>query len=745
MQTTHASTQPWVVIKFGGKSVATRGCWDTIARITRQHQQQGLRPIIVCSAISQITNTLEQLLRSALVGAHAAVLADVKTRHQQLADELGVSLDILAADFQKLERLSAGIALINEVTPRISAQILGLGEQMLTRLGAAFLQQQDMDTLWYDSRELLISRDMPNTQEQLAYLSAHCDYEHDHALQQKLADIPQAILITQGFVAANSNGETVVLGRGGSDTSAAYLAAKLAAVRCEIWTDVPGIYTANPHQVPEAQVLTVLDYDEAREIAAMGGKVLHPRCLHPLKYHRIPLYVACTFAPDLPGSLVSSDSATHDRQIKAILTRYDLTLVSIEGLEMWQQAGFLTEVAHCFERHAVSIDLISTSEFNITVSLDLKAQAHDMKVLDAVIAELNTFCKATVINPCASISLVGHNIRAIFHKLGNAFTVFEEQQIHLISQAANDLNLTFVLNEDQVERLVVKLHNLLFSDLPSRQQNIDYQGNWWYRKRDALLTLTQTSSPAYIYDKDTLAKSVAELKSLTAIDRVFYAVKANNYHEVLRQFYQADLGFECVSLAEVEYIQSLFANIAPTRIMFTPNFAPRSEYEAALKSGINITVDNLYPLTHWPELFSQKEIFIRLDPGQGHGHHKHVCTAGDISKFGIPLAQVPQLLQIIQQHHIKVIGLHAHTGSGILTPQVWQQVALFLADLAPQFKHVRHLNLGGGLGVAERTGQKALAMSTLDKLLHEVKVTCPKQAKKYHLTQNLRDKFRAHN
>ncbi|NNM60480.1 MAG: bifunctional aspartate kinase/diaminopimelate decarboxylase [Legionellales bacterium] len=726
MQSITTQQQPWVVVKFGGKSVAERSCWETIATIVQRHQQQGLRPLIVCSAISQMTNTLEQLLKAAIIDAHEPVLAEIRARHAQLAADLEVPFDLLHNDMQTLERISAGIALIGEVTPRLSAKILAFGEQMLTRLGAAFLFQQGLDAAWYDSRELLISQDTLHAQEHTAYLSAHCDYEQDINLQQKLANEPHQVLITQGFVAANTKGETVLLGRGGSDTSAAYLAAKLGAARCEIWTDVPGIYTANPHQVPEAQVLKYLDYDEAREIAAMGGKVLHPRCLHPVKYHRIPMYVACTFSPETQGSLITSNSVSNDRQIKAILTRYDLTLMSIEALEMWQQAGFLTDVFHCFKRQGISIDLISTSEFNITVSIDLKAQAHDSKVLDAVLAELNVFCKATVISPCASISLVGHNIRAIFHKLGNAFTVFEEQQIHLISQAANDLNLTFVVNEDQVERLVTKLHSLLFSELYTPKQETDYQQAWWYHKREQLLALSQTQSiPAYIYDRETLAKSITQLQSLAAIDRLFYAVKANNYHEILRQFYHAGIGFECVSLTEVEYILSLFNEINPTRIMFTPNFAPRSEYEAAMKLGINITIDNLHPLMHWPELFSEREIFVRIDPGQGHGHHKHVCTAGDISKFGIPLAQLSQLVQIVQQEKIKVIGLHAHTGSGILTPQIWQQVAIFLAGLTSHFKDVRYLNLGGGLGVAERAGQKPLDMNVLNELLCGVKVTCP--------------------
>lgn len=717
--------QPWVVIKFGGKSVASRACWDTIAKLTQQHQQQGLRPLIVCSAISQMTNLLEQLLEDALQGKQEAALTKIQTRHQELATELDVDIQVLAADFTALTRLATGIALIGETTPRVNAKILAAGEQMLTRLGAEFLKQQGLNTAWHDSRDLLISVEKPHTSEQSRYLSAHCAYEQDAELQAKLAAEPCAIVITQGFVVANPKGETVVLGRGGSDTSAAYFAAKLGAARCEIWTDVPGIYTANPHQVPNAQVLKALDYDEAQEIAAMGGKVLHPRCLHPVKHHHIPMYVGCTFTPDLPGTLISVDGYTSDKQIKAILTRSDLVLVSIETVEMWQQVGFLADIFACFKRHSLSIDLISTSEFNVTVSLDLKAHAQDMKIVEVLLKDLNSFCKAKTIGPCGSISLVGRNIRTIFHQLGDAFAVFEEQQIHLISQAANDLNLTFVVDEDQKDRLAIKLHQLLFGEI-DQTQNTDYSQTWWSKKRAALLALiTEKQAASYVYDADALAANINNLYSIKNINRFFYAIKANNDARILTQFEAAKLGFECVSLEEVRYIFSLFKHINPQRIMFTPNFAPRFEYEAALKLGINVTIDNIYPLQHWPELFANKEIFLRLDPGQGYGHHKHVCTAGAISKFGIPLAQLPQVLELIKKHHIKVIGLHAHTGSGILKPDVWQQTAVFLAQLTESLPTVKYLNIGGGLGIAERVGQQALDLSALNASLQDVKTSYP--------------------
>lgn len=714
----------YIVTKFGGKSVSELKCWQTIYNITRAHLAENLRPVIVCSAVSGITDLLEQLLVTSKQGDPLPIIDKIIARHQKLADDLGVSMDILDDEIQELHRVGTGIALLGEVTPRTKAQILSFGERLSTRLGAVYLKKLGLKLAWHDSRALLISKPDILENEQSRYLSARCGCDTDPKLIDKLNQDPADAIITQGFIAANAQGETVVLGRGGSDTSGAYFAAKLNAVRCEIWTDVPGIYSANPHQVPEAQLLHALEYDEAQEIASMGAKVLHPRAILPVKYHRIPLYIANTFDPDHPGTLISSEAPGNDRQIKAILTRYGLTLISIETLDMWQQVGFLADVCAAFKRHGLSIDLVSTSEANVTVSLDLKASAQDMSVVDALLKDLNTFCKATAIGPCASISLVGRNIRAIFHKLGNAFTVFEEQHIHLITQASNDLNLTFVVDEGQAERLVLQLHRLLFDDV-NLQKQIDISQRWWFKRRDELLKLAHQHTPRYVYDAETLAKSVQQLKNLKAIDKVFYAMKANNNEHILRQFYEAGLGFECVSIAEVNYIQSLFPKLAPNKIIFTPNFAPREEYEQALELGINLTIDNLYPLEHWGEIFHKQKIMLRLDPGQGYGHHRHVCTAGNISKFGIPMSQFEHLQELLNKHRVEVSGLHAHTGSGILSPEVWQQTALFLVGLAAKFPQLKQINIGGGLGIPEKPNQTALDLAAFDALVQEAKAKVP--------------------
>ena len=155
----------------------------------------------------------------------------------------------------------------------------------------------------------------------------------------------------KGFIARNGDGETVLLGRGGSDTSAALFAAKIGAERCEIWTDVPGVYTANPRDIPDARMLRLLGYDEAQEIASSGASVLHPRCLGPVRRHGIPLHVRCTQRPELVGTVVGPN-APDTAEVKVISARRGITLISMNALGMWQRVGFLADVFACFNATA---------------------------------------------------------------------------------------------------------------------------------------------------------------------------------------------------------------------------------------------------------------------------------------------------------------------------------------------------------------------------------------------------------
>ena len=720
---------PWVVLKFGGTSVSTPANWQRIADILRERLAEGVRPVVVHSALSKITDSLESLLSAGPSGI-AAALEQIRGRHLDLARGLGVQagpvferfMSELAQDAQRIGGAAADDSL--------RARIMAKGELLATVLGAQYLNAQGLITHWVDVRDAMKAERRLNASVKASILNATCDFSPDQALQRSWAALP-GVLITQGFIASDEEGRTVLLGRGGSDTSSAYLAAKLTASRLEIWTDVPGMFSANPRDVPSARLLRSLHYDEAQEIASNGAKVLHPRCILPVRQYRIPLHVYATQAPHMQGTVISANVPNSAAQVKAIAIKKGITLVSMESPGMWHQVGFLADAFQVFKQHGLSVDLVSTSETNVTVSLDPAANTLDREALARLTASLENLCRVQVIGPCASLSLVGHNIRAILHELGEAFELFEDHKIYLVSQAANDLNFTFVIDESQGDKLVQQLHERLIQGIgsddvlgPTWQQLFAPEEPartplkpWWLEpgKRQQLLQIAAREGAAFVYDRDSLRQAVDSLAAVTSVDRWAYAMKANWHADILRLFAGAGLMLECVSQPELEHAFASVAGLAPEAVIFTPNFAPRGEYEAGFARGVRVTLDNLHPLQHWPELFRDREVFIRVDPGFGRGHHQHVRTAGVHSKFGIPLFEMDEVTALARTAGARVVGLHAHTGSGIFSIDNWTETGAILADLARRFPQVRVVDLGGGLGVPEHTGHAQVDLAALHK------------------------------
>ena len=724
-----------VITKFGGTSVSSRETWEHIVAITKAHLANQTQPVIVCSALTQASNKLEKMIEAALLNQYEPILNDLAKGYLDLARALDVSPDLITLDLQQLQQWLMGIALLKEAPAKTHAQILSLGELMMTRLGHAFLLTKGIRCHWFDARVALQAVTTAGVGPE-NYLAARCNSDANPALASQLAESGAEVIITQGFIAANAAGETVLLGRGGSDTSAALLAAILDASACEIWTDVPGIYTANPHQLPHARLLKQLNYDEAQEIASMGAKVLHPMCVPPVRRANIPMIVKYTCMPNHSGTRISRESDDNAPPIKSIQVKPSITLISIDTVSMWQQVGFLADVFTTFKSYGFSVDLLSSSESNITLSLDSSAKLRDRASLDALMEALNVFCRAKVIEPCSAVSLIGHHIRTVLPQLGSALEVFDDQQVHLMSLASNDLNLTFVVDESKADKLCQKLHSMLIENNPqsfyySKSWHEEFgapsvlRTPWWETARHELLKLAETESPCYVYHTPTQVEKADELLALQSISELFYAVKANPHPAILKTLFEKQIHFECVSTEELDHVLALFPDIDRHRLLFTPNFAPKSDYAYAMSLGCHVTIDSLYPLEHWPELFHGQAIFLRIDPGCGAGHHKYVCTGGNESKFGIPKANLDLAAELTTHHNIKVIGLHAHSGSGILSADLWQETALMLAALTVQFPDVQFINLGGGLGLAEKPGQQPLDMAVLDASLLAVKSRYP--------------------
>lgn len=728
-----------VVMKFGGTSVATSAGWRVIAERIAATRAQGDTPVVVHSALAGVSNLLEDIAQRATSDTHYDALDTLIQQHQALGQEFALdTAALIAEELVELRKISAGIALLGEASPRQRARLMALGERMASRLGYAALQSLGVELRWLDARDVLVSAPSLVHDDTSHFLNASCDVTPDATLAATLMREPA--VLTQGFVARDSAGETVVLGRGGSDTSASYLAALTGAKRVEIWTDVAGMFSADPRRVPGAFVLKKLDYAEAQEIASTGARVLHPRCIGPVRAHQIPLQVRSTLSPEAPGTLISAHPGSDDARLKAVSMRKQITLVSMETAGMWQQPGFLARAFALFAKHQLSIDLMSSSETSVTVSLDggITAQHPGLRALTQ---ELETFCGVTLTTGCAAISLVGRRVRAILHELAPAFDVFREFEVHLVSQAANDLNFTFVVNEEHGDKLVQRLHDLLIhratqndaimgsraaAQAPADTGNAWSADAWWVRRRDELLALAPPDKPVYVYDRACVEDAARKLKALQNVDRLLYSTKANGQPEILRALADRGVDLECVSAYELQHVMAACPQLNAERFLLTPNFAPRREYEVARDAGVTMTIDNRFVLEAWPEVVAGQDILLRVDPGQGRGHHRFVRTAGKRSKFGVPLADVAQIEALARKAGARVIGLHAHKGSGIVDASTWAHTARTLAQAATTLEHVRILNLGGGLGIPDTTADPSLDLDALDQHLAEVRADYPK-------------------
>ena len=709
-----APSKRWLVLKFGGTSVSKRERWDTIGRLAAERATaEDARVLVVVSALSGVTNELQAIAAGDDIGGRVAALVE---RHRAFcADELGIDADAALG-----ERLRALEALRDD--PRAAsrpldwqAEVLGQGELLSSTLGAAYLRGQGLDFGWCDAREWLDAISLPNASDWAQRLSVNCRFEADAALRERFAAQPARLLLTQGFIARHGDGGTAILGRGGSDTSAAYFGALLGAGRVEIWTDVPGMFSANPREVPDARLLARLDYAEAQEIATTGAKVLHPRSIAPCRDSGVPMRILDTSRPQLPGTRIEGSVAAVPG-VKAISRRNGIVLVSMESIGMWQQVGFLADVFERFKRHGLSIDLIGSSETNVTVSLDPSDNLVSTDVLAKLSEDLSQVCRVKVIAPCAAVTLVGRGMRSLLHKLSEVWAMFGRERVHLISQSSNDLNLTFVVDEAEADGMLAKLHEALIDSgaMPVYEDGVfgprwrEITGAlrprptpWWHdpRQREALLQHARLATPRYAYHLPTVRERARQLQAIAAIDRRYYAIKANPHPAILRALVEEGFGLECVSAGELQRVFEAVPGLDPARVLFTPNFAPVAEYEAAFARGATVTVDNVELLQRWPEVFRGRALWLRLDLGHGDGHHAKVNTGGKDAKFGLPAQRVDEFVDAARALGVRITGLHAHLGSGIETSGHWQQVVDELAGFARRIGSVYVLDIGGGLPI----------------------------------------------
>ncbi len=446
----------WTVLKFGGTSVAGAPQWAAIEKLVQQRLARGDRVVLVCSALAGVTDALQALAYGS--GDAAEGLRSIIDQHAALARDLEVDAEELLAEGER--RISTALPPARENRhPSALAELLGNGEWLSSKLGSLVLARR-FDIAWVDARTALRTVPEADSDSKRAWLSARCDAEADREVTARWSALAP-VLITQGFVAAAPDGRTALLGRGGSDTSAALLAARLSARSVEIWTDVPGLFSADPRTEPDALLITELDYAEALELAASGARAVHPRCIRAAADAGLPVKIRDLSRPRRPGTTISGHDARPGAGIKAVTRQDGMLVMLLENLDTRQQVGFLARVFSEISALGISVDLVATSETTTTVAINAAANLLDDTAADELARRLAQHCHVQAFADCSCVNLVGRGAHTALAKLGPAAGAVRETPLLMVSQSANDLSISLLMQSTHARRLAGELHGIL--------------------------------------------------------------------------------------------------------------------------------------------------------------------------------------------------------------------------------------------------------------------------------------------
>jgi len=452
-------TTKWVVLKFGGTSVSDLSKWKTISHLLQQRLSAGYHVLVVCSAVTGVTDALSALAEEP---QSEKIVAGLLNRHRRLADELGVTSNGWMEQADKMLHCCAGeLGEGGDYAAR--ARLLAMGEWLSSRIGALYLQQT-MEVSWVDAREALRVQNEPELSPARRWLSARCEPGADPDLQRRWEKLA-SVIITQGFVASTHENKTALLGRGGSDTSAALLAGRLKADEVEIWTDVPGLFSADPRLVPEARLLAELHYEEALEMAASGARVVHPDCIRTAAATSTPVTIRDCSRPLLSGTRITCHTAGSSGDavsgVKAIVCQKGMEVLLLQNKDSRRHVGFLARVFDVFRCHGISIDLVATSETTTTVSINGPANHLTDQMRTDLVANLQSQCMVQVFSNCVCINLVGRAVRTSLASLKSTLSFFKDHPLLMLSQSANDLCLSILVESRNHEHLLASAHAAL--------------------------------------------------------------------------------------------------------------------------------------------------------------------------------------------------------------------------------------------------------------------------------------------
>ena len=444
-----------VVAKFGGTSVADFDAMNRSADVVLSDANVRL---VVLSASAGITNLLVALAEGLEPAERQAKLDAIRAIQNAVLERLANPAVIRDEIERLLENLAAlAEAASAETSTALTDELVSHGELMSTLLFVEILRERQVAAQWFDVRKVMRTSDrFGRAEPDVAALS-------ELATQQLAPRLSEGLVITQGFIGSESKGRTTTLGRGGSDYTAALLGEALHATRVDIWTDVPGIYTTDPRVVPAAKRIDEIAFEEAAELATFGAKVLHPATLLPAVRSDIPVFVGSSKDPKAGGTLVCNETV-NPPLFRALALRRKQTLVTLHSLNMLHSRGFLAEVFGILARHNISVDLITTSEVSVALTLDTTGSTStgDTLLTQSLLMELSALCRVEVEENLALIALIGNDLSKACGVGKEVFGVLEPFNIRMICYGASSHNLCFLVPGTEAEQVVQKLHHNLF-------------------------------------------------------------------------------------------------------------------------------------------------------------------------------------------------------------------------------------------------------------------------------------------
>jgi aspartate kinase len=449
-------------MKFGGTSVADAEAMTRVVNIVRRRREPqpgASAPVVVISALSKVTDGLIRTARCAEEGdlpRAAAIIKELVDRHVAIASTLTTGarteqlVESLRARFRELGDLVTTLSARREVTPVAHDAVVATGELASSRIVAAAFAERGLPAVWIDARTVLVT-----------------DAEHTMALPdmegtcarvaERLAPLTACgeIPVLGGFIGATATGVTTTLGRGGSDYSASIFGACMNASEIQIWTDVDGMLTADPRVVPSPRVVPQLSFNEASELAYFGAKVLHPSTILPAVAKNIPVRILNSRRPENPGTLITAEGRPGG-QLAALACKRDVTVIDITSSRMLMAHGFLRRLFEVFERFKTAVDVVTTSEVSVSVTVD------DTRRLEEIVENLRAFSEVACEPRMAIVSVVGERLLEDAALFGRAIVALGRIPLRLVSQAASRRNITFVIRDGDVADAMNRLHDAFF-------------------------------------------------------------------------------------------------------------------------------------------------------------------------------------------------------------------------------------------------------------------------------------------